>query len=126
MLLAHVSGAIHETDESTFMLRIQITSLTRLQSLYMSFIKGGGLFVPAASLTMGSEQFLLLQLPDSKLWHGVLTRVVWKTTASTQQSQEAGVGLQFIATQEDLNEKIVEQLAVLKSQAELSSEVDRR
>lgn len=67
-----------------------------LQKAYMSFLKGGGLFLPTSSAhDMSDEIFLLVTLPESPKPIPVPGTVVWKTPAGATDSKQQGVGIEF-------------------------------
>lgn len=64
---------------------------------YMSFICGGGLFLPTQlAYPMGEELFLLLKLLDDPVEFPIVGKVVWITPAAAQNKRLRGIGLQFI------------------------------
>lgn len=63
---------------------------------YMSFICGGGLFLPTHhAYSMGDELFMLLKLLDDPGEFAVVGKVVWITPAAAQNKRIRGIGLQF-------------------------------
>ena len=67
-----------------------------LYNAYMSYVKGGGLFVPTAKkYNLGDEVFILLTLMDEKDRLPVAGKVVWITPAGAQGNRTAGIGVQF-------------------------------
>lgn len=74
-----------------------ITDRGALYSAYMSFLEGGGVFVPTTrSYELGDSVFLLLKLMNDPEPLAVKGRVVWITPAGAQGNKSAGVGVQFI------------------------------
>ena len=77
-------------------LSLAIKDKSALYNAYMSFAKGGGLFVPTVKrYSLGDEVFLLLTLPDEKDRLPVAGKVVWITPAGAQGNRTAGIGVQF-------------------------------
>jgi type IV pilus assembly protein PilZ len=67
-----------------------------LQRAYMSFVKGGGLFMPTnVSYEMNEEIFLLVSLPGSKKALPVPGTVVWQSPSSSADGRRPGVGIEF-------------------------------
>jgi type IV pilus assembly protein PilZ len=67
-----------------------------LYQSYMSFVKGGGLFVPTNKrYNLGDEVFLLMSLPDETERVATTGRVVWITPIAAQGNRPAGIGVQF-------------------------------
>ncbi len=82
-------------------LSLAIKDKTSLHSAYMSFLRGGGLFVPNSKrYQIGDEIFLLLTLLDEKERLPVAGKVVWITPAGAQGGRSAGIGVQFSETPE--------------------------
>jgi type IV pilus assembly protein PilZ len=77
-------------------LSLAIKDKNALYQAYMSFVKGGGLFVPTAKrYNLGDEVFLLLTLPDEHERLPVAGKVVWITPSAAQGNRTAGIGVQF-------------------------------
>ena len=67
-----------------------------LYQSYMSFVKGGGLFVPTNKrYNLGDEVFLLMTLPEETERVATTGRVVWITPIAAQGNRPAGIGVQF-------------------------------
>jgi type IV pilus assembly protein PilZ len=80
-------------------LSLAIKDKGALYNAYMSFVNGGGLFVPTAKkYGLGDEVFILLSLMDEKDRLPVAGKVVWVTPAGSQGNRTAGIGVQFNAT----------------------------
>lgn len=77
-------------------LSLSIKDKNALYAAYMSYVKGGGIFVPSnRPYKLGDEVFMLLTLMESKEKIPVAGHVVWITPAGAQGSRTAGVGIQF-------------------------------
>ena len=77
-------------------LSLAIKDKNALYNAYMSFAKGGGLFVPTIKrYSLGDEVFLLLTLPDEKDRLPVAGKVVWITPNAAQGNRTAGIGVHF-------------------------------
>src|SRR5690348_15837610 len=77
-------------------LSLAIKDTIALYNAYMSFVKGGGLFVPTVKrYSVGDEVFLLLTLPDVKDRLPVAGKVVWISPNAAQGNRTAGIGEQF-------------------------------
>ena len=67
-----------------------------LYQSYMSFVKGGGLFVPTNKrYNLGDEVFMLLSLMDDPSKLPIAGTVVWITPAGAQNSKAQGIGVHF-------------------------------
>ncbi len=77
-------------------LSLTIKDKNALYAAYMSFVKGGGIFVPSNRPYMiGDEVFMLLTLLESKEKIPVAGHVVWITPPGAQGGRTAGIGIQF-------------------------------
>ena len=77
-------------------LSLAIKDKGALYNAYMSFVKGGGLFVPTTKrYNLGDEVFILLSLMDDKDRLPVAGKVVWITPPGAQGNRTAGIGVQF-------------------------------
>jgi type IV pilus assembly protein PilZ len=82
-------------------LSLAIKDKAALHTAYMSFLRGGGLFVPTTKrYQIGDEVFLLLTLLDDKDRLPVAGKVVWITPTGAQGGRSAGIGVQFAETPE--------------------------
>jgi type IV pilus assembly protein PilZ len=76
-------------------LQLVIKEAAALQSAYMPFLAGGGLFIPTTRpASLGEEVFLSLQLCDDPVRYSVNGRIAWITPAGTPGRQQ-GIGVQF-------------------------------
>ena len=76
-------------------LSLAIKEKAALYAAYMTFIKGGGLFIPTNKpFKIGEEVFMLLSLIDDPMKLKVVGHVVWITTTS-QANKPQGIGVQF-------------------------------
>jgi type IV pilus assembly protein PilZ len=77
-------------------LPVVIRDKATLYQSYMSFVKGGGLFVPTNKrYNLGDEVFLLMTLPEDTERVATTGRVVWITPIAAQGGHPAGIGVQF-------------------------------
>ena len=82
-------------------LYLAIKDKAALHAAYMSFLRGGGLFVQTTKrYQIGDEVFLLLTLFDDKERLPVAGKVVWITPSGAQGGRSAGIGVQFADTPE--------------------------
>jgi len=76
-------------------LSLAIREKAALYAAYMSYVKGGGLFIPTSKpFKIGEEVFMLLSLIDDPAKLKVVGHVVWITPAA-QAGRPQGVGVQF-------------------------------
>jgi type IV pilus assembly protein PilZ len=76
-------------------LSLAIKEKAALYAAYMSYVKGGGLFIPTSKpFKIGEEVFMLLSLIDDPMKLKVVGHVVWVTPAA-QAGRPQGVGVQF-------------------------------
>ena len=77
-------------------LSLNIREKSALYAAYMSFLKGGGIFIPTnKSYRIGDEVFMLLSLLGDPNKLPVAGRVVWITPAGNQGNKFRGIGVQF-------------------------------
>ncbi len=77
-------------------LSLAIKDKGALYNAYMSYVKGGGLFVPTAKkYNLGDEVFILLTLMEERDRLPVAGKVVWITPPGAQGNRTAGIGVQF-------------------------------
>ncbi|TAN06290.1 MAG: pilus assembly protein PilZ [Rhodanobacteraceae bacterium] len=77
-------------------LPIVIKDKHTLYQSYMSFVKGGGLFVQTNKrYNLGDEVFLLVSLPEATERVATTGRVIWITPIAAQGNRPAGIGVQF-------------------------------
>jgi len=71
-----------------------------LYAAYISFVEGGGIFIPTnKSYTLGEEIFMLLTLMEETEKMPVVGRVIWVNPKGAQANSVPGIGVQF--TDED-------------------------
>ncbi len=62
---------------------------------YMSFVEGGGIFVPTDdAYSLGEEVFVRVDLPDSGS-KGIAGKVVWITPKGARSPRVPGIGIQI-------------------------------
>ncbi len=77
-------------------LSLTIKDKHALYAAYMSFIKGGGLFVPTKkTYKLGDEVFMLITLMDEAEKLPVAGKVVWITPRGAEGNRATGIGVQF-------------------------------
>ena len=76
-------------------LSLAIKEKSALYAAYMSYVKGGGLFIPTNKpYKIGEEVFMLLTLIDDPIKLRVIGHVVW-VSPTAQAGRPQGVGVQF-------------------------------
>lgn len=77
-------------------LSLAIKDKGALYNAYMSFVKGGGLFVPTVKhYELGDEVFIMLSLMEDHDRLPIAGKVVWITPSGAQGNRTAGIGVQF-------------------------------
>lgn len=77
-------------------LSLSIKDKNALYASYMSYVKGGGLFIPTAKpYLLGDEVFLLLTLMEETEKIPIAGKVIWITPRGAQGGRVAGIGIQF-------------------------------
>ena len=85
-------------------LPVSIKDKATLYQCYMSFVRGGGLFVQTNKrYNLGDEVFLLLSLPEETERLATTGKVVWITPLAAQGNRPAGIGVQFAENSEGDN-----------------------
>lgn len=86
------------TSAKQGILSLKINDKHELYNAYMSFLKGGGLFVPTAHhYDLGDEVVLLVTLVEAKERLSVAGRVAWVTPVGAG-SRTPGVGVHFASS----------------------------
>jgi type IV pilus assembly protein PilZ len=82
-------------------LSLALKDKNALYNAFLSFVKGGGIFVPTPKrYNLGDEVFVLLTLPESTERLPVAGKVIWITPAGAQGNRPAGIGVQFAESSE--------------------------
>jgi type IV pilus assembly protein PilZ len=77
-------------------LSLALKDKNALYQAFLSFVKGGGIFVPTPRrYNLGDEVFVLMTLPESTERLPVAGKVVWITPPGAQGNRQAGIGVQF-------------------------------
>jgi type IV pilus assembly protein PilZ len=87
-----------ETEQGgkSWMHSVNLVDKTITASLYMPFIKGGGVFVETdRQYSLGDPVFLLLTVGDDGKRFPVNGKVVWVCGENARADRSAGVGVQF-------------------------------
>ena len=75
---------------------LSIKEKPALHAAYMSFVKGGGLFIPTSRpYKLGDEVFMLLTLMEDPAKLAIAGKVVWITPPGAQNNRTQGIGVQF-------------------------------
>lgn len=91
-----MSGLGRDTEVRPAVLSLSIRDKSALYAAYMSFLKGGGLFIPSNKhYKLGEEVFMLLTLLEEREKIPVAGSVVWITPEGAQGNRATGVGIQF-------------------------------
>ncbi len=78
-------------------LSLAIKDKGSLYSAYISFFKGGGIFIPTnKSYSLGEELFILLTLMEETEKMPVMGKVVWINPRGAHGHFVPGIGVQFI------------------------------
>lgn len=90
-------------------LSLSIKDKAALYQAYMSFTKGGGLFIPTLrQYKLGDEVFLMLTLLDEKDKIPVSGKIIWITPRGCQGNKTVGVGVQFAEQDQGNARNIIE------------------
>lgn len=93
--MAEDLSEINTTTPKPGVLSLAIKEKSALYAAYMSYVKGGGLFIPTNKpYKIGEEVFMLLTLIDDPVKLRVIGHVVW-VSPTAQAGRPQGVGVQF-------------------------------
>jgi type IV pilus assembly protein PilZ len=88
-------AGINTTTPKPGVLSLAIKEKSALYAAYMSYVKGGGLFIPTNKpYKIGEEVFMLLTLIDDPAKLRVIGHVVW-VSPTAQAGRPQGIGVQF-------------------------------
>lgn len=77
-------------------LSLAIKDKGALYAAYMSYIKGGGIFIPTnKDYKLGEEVFMLLTLMEETEKMPVVGKVIWVNPKGAQGNAVPGIGVQF-------------------------------
>ena len=94
------------------LMSLTIKDTSSLYNSYMSFVQGGGLFIPTPKrYALGDDVFIRLTLMDEPEVIPVTGKVVWVTPVGCQGGKVAGVGVQFTDDANGMKDKIETYLA---------------
>ncbi|HEX7338876.1 MAG TPA: PilZ domain-containing protein [Rhodanobacteraceae bacterium] len=89
------------TSAKQGILSLKINDKHELYNAYMSFLKGGGLFVPTSQhYDLGDEVMLLVTLVEAKERMSVAGKVAWVTPTGAG-SRTPGIGVHFASAGSD-------------------------
>lgn len=93
--MAEDLAGINTTTPKPGVLSLAIKEKSALYAAYMSYVKGGGLFIPTNKpYKIGEEVFMLLTLVDDPAKLRVIGHVVW-VSPTAQAGRPQGIGVQF-------------------------------
>ncbi|MGH8274352.1 MAG: PilZ domain-containing protein [Gammaproteobacteria bacterium] len=91
-------------------LRLDLSERDQLYMAWMSFVQGGGLFVPTTDVyNLGEEVFVRVDMPDA-VSKGVAGKVIWITPRGALKPREQGIGIQISGQDRGALERQVETL----------------
>ncbi|MCY4041284.1 MAG: PilZ domain-containing protein [Gammaproteobacteria bacterium] len=94
-------------------LSVRIDDDASLQSAYMPFVTGGGLFIPAeGEFNLGDELFVMLELSEIKEPLPIAGKVIWVTPENANREWMRGIGLQFSHEDKVVKDLIESRLAL--------------
>lgn len=85
----------------------QVKDKQQLYSLYMPFLKTGGIFIPSQTLhPPGTKMLILLTIPDDPNKKTVSGKVCWQTPPNASLGLTQGVGIIFDDNEQNRGLKI--------------------
>ena len=102
---------------------LSITSAEILQSLYLGYIRNGGVFIPATGgYMLGDPVFILLSLVAEKRKIPICATVIWITPIQSQENKCSGIGVRFADSESKVRGMVERFLPEKKSASEKLSE----
>lgn len=81
-------------------LQLNLRDKNALRTLYMPFLRSGGIFIPTESpYKLGDEIYVLLTLTEENNRIPLQGQVVWITPRGMQGNRTQGVGIKFYETE---------------------------
>ncbi len=83
--------------QSSNLFFLSIANTEILQSIYLGYIRNGGIFIPTrGSYALGDQVFVLLSLVEEKRKVPLCAAVIWITPVQSQENKYPGIGVRFI------------------------------
>lgn len=84
------------TSTRPWMLSLSLTDKSSASSVYMPFVKGGGVFVESdRDYSLGDPVFLLLTVGDESKKFPINGKVAWVCGPNARNDKPQGIGVQF-------------------------------
>lgn len=98
---------------------LSIPSAEILQSIYLRYIRNGGVFIPGVgNYALGDQVFVLLSLVEEKRKIPLCAAVVWITPLQSQENKRPGIGVRFIDPENRTRALIERYLPEIKKDAD--------
>jgi len=89
--------ASHPVRQHSNLFFLSIASAEILQSIYLAYIRNGGVFIPTrGSYTLGDQVFVLLSLVEEERKIPLCAAVIWITPIQSQENKYPCIGVRFI------------------------------
>ncbi len=89
--------ALQSVKQHSSLFFLSIPSADTLQSIYLSYIRNGGVFIPTVNpYALGDQVFVLLSLIEENRKIPLCAAVVWITPLQSQENKRPGIGVRFI------------------------------
>ena len=115
--------ALRPASSQSNLFFLSIASAEILQSLYLSYIRNGGVFIPATGgYMLGDPVFILLSLVAEKRKIPICATVIWITPIQSQENKCSGIGVRFADSESKVRGMVERFLPEKKSASEKLSE----
>ncbi len=89
--------ALRPASSQSNLFFLSIASAEILQSIYLGYIRNGGVFIPATgSYMLGDPVFVLLSLEAEKRKIPMCATVIWITPIQSQENKCPAIGVRFV------------------------------
>ena len=111
--------ASHPVRQHSNLFFLSIASAEILQSIYLAYIRNGGVFIPTrGSYTLGDQVFVLLSLVEEERKIPLCAAVIWITPIQSQENKYPGIGVRFIDSENKVRGLIERCLSETKNVSE--------
>jgi type IV pilus assembly protein PilZ len=115
--------ALRPASSQSNLFFLSIASAEILQSIYLGYIRNGGVFIPATgSYMLGDPVFVLLSLVAEKRKIPMCATVIWITPIQSQENKCPGIGVRFVDSESKVRGMVERCLPEKKSASEKLSE----
>jgi len=115
--------ALQSLKQHSNLFFLSISSTEILQSIYLRYIRNGGIFIPSVgNYGLGDQVFVLLSLVEENKKIPLCAAVVWITPLQSQENKRPGIGVRFIDPENKTRALIERYLPETKTDADKLTE----